>query len=298
VLFSISYVFNQARHIWDLTNVNQFYQAAPGQAPTIPFPDFRVNQSVPPSQTSPTYIEWLDSGGNSNYNGLQMSVEKRLSNNINFVSSFTWSKALSQDSDFEAGLHGIQDRYQRNLEWGYWDNDTPLRFVNSFTYLLPVGKGQRYANTGAAGKILGNWKLNGIVTYASGQPIVIGIPYDSSELGSSRPDCVAAPGGFQKTINSWLNPAAYAMPSLYYWGDCSPTPGPRAPGISTWDTSIFREFPITESKRVEFRAEFFNTWNTPQFGSPSATILQPSFGQISSLALAPRQTQFALKFYF
>jgi hypothetical protein len=61
---------------------------------------------------------------------------------------------------------------------------------------------------------------------------------------------------------------------------------------------MFREFPITESKRVEFRAEFFNTFDTPQFGSPSATTLQASSGQISSLALAPRQTQFALKFYF
>jgi hypothetical protein len=296
---SIYYVFNQARHIWDLSNVNESHLFTPGQPPVIPFPDFRQNQAVPPSETYPTYIEYLDSGENANYNGLQISVEKRMSRNLSFRSQVTWSKALSQNGDFEAGVRGVQNRYQRNDEWGYWDNDTPLRFVTSFTYFLPVGTGQRYASSGAVGKILGKWQWNGIVTYAGGQPLNIGIPYDTSGTGAgNRPNCVPTSGGFTQTIQQWLNPAAYAMPAQYYFGNCSPTPGPRAPGISTWDMSLFRVIPIRENMRAEFRAEFFNTWNTPQFGSPSSTILTPSFGQISSLALPPREIQFALKFYF
>lgn len=299
LMFELNYVFNQARHLWTLSNVNQSALVHPGDPPVMPFPDFRQNLSVPPSQTFPTYIEWLDSGSNSNYNGLQFTIEKRMSHGLSFLTSYTWSKALSQVGDFEAGLRGIQDRYHRNLEWGLWDNDTPQRLVNSFTYQLPVGEGQKYAITGIPGKLLGNWQLNGIVTYASGQPLTIGIPFDTSGTGAgNRPNCLATPGGFQPTINLWVNPAAFSMPATYFFGNCSSTPGPRAPGISTWDMSLFKEIHISESKYFQFRAEFFNAFNTPQFGSPNTTINQPAFGQISSLLLAPRQIQFALKFYF
>ncbi|HUY13411.1 MAG TPA: TonB-dependent receptor [Terriglobia bacterium] len=299
LMFELNYVFNQARHLWALSNVNQSNLIHPGQPPVIPFPNFRQNLSLPPSQTFPTYIEWLDSGSNSNYNGLQFTIEKRMSRGLSFLTSYTWSKAMSQVSDFEAGLRGIQDRYHRNLEWGLWDNDTPQRLVNSLTYMLPFGAGEKYATSGTVGRILGHWQLNGIVTYSSGQPLAIGIPFDTSGTGAgNRPNCLATSGGFSPTINQWLNPAAYAMPATYFFGNCSPTPGPRAPGISTWDTSLFRNIQISETKYFQFRAEFFNTFNTPQFGSPNTTINQPSFGQISSLLLPPRQIQFALKFYF
>lgn len=293
-MLGITYVGSVSRHLWDLTNVDQSDLITYGQPPVIPFPNFRQNRSVPPSETSPTFIEWLDSGSNADYNALQANLQKRLSHGLSFNIGYTWSKAMSQVGDFEAGLRGTQDRYRRNLDWGLWDNDTPQRLVASFIYAIPGITTQSFV-----GKVLRHWQFNGIVTYASGQPLTIGIPYDTSGTGNgSRPNCVVPSLGFTQTINDWVNRSAYQMPAQYYFGDCSPTPGPRAPGISTWDMSLFKDIPVTESKHFEFRVETFNLWNKPQFGSPDTNIGDSSFGQISSLALNPRQIQFALKFYF
>jgi hypothetical protein len=288
-LLETNYAGNQGRHLWNLTGLNQGNLVTPGSPPVVRFPLFMQG-------TLPTYIEYLDSNANSKYNALQVTLDKTMSSGLAIHLAYTFSKALSQTSDFEAGLFGIQDRY--HLQYGYWDNDTPHRFVGSFTYELPAGKGHQLNPSGITGAILGNWQLNAIATYASGQPITFGTPFNSSETGGGQyPNCVATPH-IHQTIDHWLDPNAYSQPAEFNFGNCSPTPGPRAPGISTWDMSLFKSFSITETKVVQFRAEAFNIWNTPQFGRPNSTIDTPTFGQISSLASPPRQVQFALKFYF
>src|SRR5207249_9107502 len=177
--------------------------------------------------------------------------------------AYTWSKSLATASDFLGGIHGIQDRYNRKAERGFSDTDTPQRLVTSFSYELPVGRGRGFANSGIVGKLLERWQVNGIVTYQNGQPIGIGIPFDTSGTGNgSRPNCIAPPA-IHQTIDHWLDPNAYAIPEQFFFGNCDPTPGPRTPGLSTWDTSLFKQISVTETKRFEFRAEFFNTWNTP-----------------------------------
>jgi len=105
-------------------------------------------------------------------------------------------------SDFEAGLRGVQDRYHRNREWGYWDNDTPHRLVVSGTYELPAGKNHSFANSGAMEKVLGDWQLNAIATFASGQPLSIGITQDNSGTQSgNRPNCTTpAPGSIAPSL--------------------------------------------------------------------------------------------------
>ena len=290
-----NYVFNQGRHLWSLSNENQGYLNDPGSPPIIPFPQFVQG-------TTPTYVEWLDSDLSSSYNGLQISVDKRMANNFAFHVAYTWSKALSQGSDFEAGLRPIQNRYNLNKEWGLWDNDTPQRFIASTTYGLPIGKGHNLNPSGFAGKLADDWQVNGIVNYSDGQPITISSSSDLSgtNFGNGSPtraNCIATPH-INQTIGHWLDPNAYSAPLPYYFGTCGPTPGPRNPGVSTWDTSLFKNLPITETMFFQFRAEAFNLWNKPQFGVPNSTVGTPAFGQISSLATNPRQLQFALKFIF
>ncbi|MGI8959209.1 MAG: carboxypeptidase regulatory-like domain-containing protein [Bryobacteraceae bacterium] len=288
-LVEANYAGNRGRHLWNLTNLNQGNLVTPGSPPVFPFPLFMQG-------TLPTNVEFLDSNANSTYNALQLTLDKNMSRGLTFHLAYTFSKALSQTSDFEAGLFGIQDRY--HLRYGYWDNDTPHRFVGSFTYELPVGKGRQFNPSGIVGGVLGDWQLNAIATYASGQPITIGTPFNSSETGGGQfANCIAT-AHIHQTIDHWLDPNAYSQPAQFTFGNCSPTPGPRAPGISNWDMSLFKMFPITETKVIQFRAEAFNIWNTPQFGSPNSIINTPSFGQISSLSSPPRQIQFALKFYF
>ena len=299
------YVMNRGRHIWDLVNENQPRLVTPGQPPVLAFPGFVQTSG------SPTFIEWLTSFGNSTYNALQISADRRFSRGMGLHVAYTWSKALAQDSDFEAGLRGVQDRYNPKAEWGYWDNDTPHRLVVSGTYQLPAGKGHRVASSGVMEKVLGGWQLNEIATFASGQPVRIGISRDNSGTGNgNRPNCVATTPGFHGSLNDWVNPSGYTAPAQFTFGNCSPTPGPRSPGISLVDTSLFKNFEFSESKYLQFRVEAFNFINKPQFGPPSnltwdttnpgtAGAPVPGFGAITStVPNLQRQIQFALKFYF
>jgi hypothetical protein len=300
-----NYVLNRGRHLWDLENRNQPDLVTPGLPPVLAFPNFVQTSG------SPTYIEWLTSQGNSTYNALQISADSRFSHGMGLHVAYTWSKALSQVSDFEAGLRGIQNRYNRNAEWGYWDNDTPNRLVVSGTYQLPIGKGHRLASSGVTERVVGDWQLNTIMTFASGQPVTIGISQDNSATGTgNRPDCTTPASGFHRSLSDWVNPSGFAAPALYTYGDCSPTPGPRAPGISLVDVSLFKNFNFSESKYLQFRMEMFNFINKPQFGPPSNLSWDTSqpgttgapvsgFGAITStVPNLQRQIQFALKFYF
>jgi hypothetical protein len=159
--------------------------------------------------------------------------------------------------------------------------------------------------------IAGDWQFNTITTFASGQPITVGITQDNSGTGSgNRPNCTTPATGFQRSINGWVNPSGFTAPAQYTFGNCSPTPGARAPGISLVDTSLFKNFNISESKYFEFRVEAFNVINKPQFGRPSNLTWDtsqpdttgspvPGFGSITStVPNLQRQIQLALKFYF
>jgi hypothetical protein len=183
--------------------------------------------------------------------------------------------------------------------------------VFSGTYELPAGKNHSFANSGALEKVLGDWQLNTILTFASGQPLSIGISQDNSGTQSgNRPNCTTQASGFHKSVADWVNPSGYSAPAQFFFGNCSPTPGPRSPGISLVDASLFKNLPLTETKFLQFRVEAFNAINKPQFGTPSNLSWNTSnpgtpgapvsgFGAITStVPFTFRQIQFALKFYF
>jgi hypothetical protein len=158
------------------------------------------------------------------------------------------------------------------------------------------------SSTGPAARILGNWQVNGILTFASGQPLAIVAPFDTSQTNSLGPlaNCIGPTNGGPKTVNEWFNTAAYAVPALYTFGNCSPTPGPRTAGIANIDASLFKDIRVTERFRAQFRVESFNFFNHRQLLAPSTTAGSSTFGQISSLNVntPPRHLQFGVKFIF
>ena len=187
--------------------------------------------------------------------------------------------------------------------WGPSDYDVPLQLVLSYVYDLPFGKGKSFLNKpGVLAKVLGNWQTTGIVRFSEGTPFSISAPYDVANVGGGNQRASLAPGqkllpnGFQQGPSLWFNPAAVTI-IPYTWGDLSRNIL-HGPGINNWDLSLLKSVPIKEASRLEFRTEFFNAFNRPQFGQPDATATSPTLGQIFGTKLPNRQIQFSLKFLF
>ncbi|HTV56905.1 MAG TPA: hypothetical protein VMI06_18580, partial [Terriglobia bacterium] len=249
---------------------------------------------------------------NSDYNALQSSLQKRFSHGMQFLASYTYSKTLDDSSSFDitgsspqdsAGENDLaQDPFDLEAEYGRSLFDTRHRFVLSYVWQMPfwsqAHNWYEYA--------LGNWQANGIFTASTGTPFTV---YDSSDpslqgqspeisgLYGDRPNLVGNPNDGPKTPEDWFNLKAFqrvTQPGAFGSAGRNIV---QAPGIAEWDFSLFKNFRLTESKTLQFRAETFNILNRPNFGIPANDINSPSFGQIQSAA-APRLIQLALKFLF
>jgi hypothetical protein len=303
---------NSAHRLWRLGNLNQLRIETPGQPGILPFPDFRGDRSVPAAPgASPTTIEWLDSIGNSNYNAMQLKVERRFADGFGMLLSYTWSKAIADCQEMlstsgdERGFGrsvAPQDYWNLKAERALYLNDTPRRLVFSWIWDLPYGRGKVIPSSGGVlGFLLGDWQLNGIATFADGQPLGIISPIDTSRSGGlhiSRADILHSDNLSNRTVEKYLDTTAYALPAAYFFGNSSPTSGVRVPGLNNWDLSLFKNFIVNEDVYFQFRTEFFNAFNRPSFQGPNPRLTDPTFGQIRRSQGDPRQIQFALKIYF
>jgi hypothetical protein len=189
-----------------------------------------------------------------------------------------------------------------DADYGPLNFDVPHRFVASFVYELPVGRGRQFQTSGVLGAILNNWNLNGIFTAESGLPFSIGAS-DQSSTGpghTSRADCIGdpLPDGFDRSRDSWFDTSAFAEPADFTFGNCGINTM-RGPGRKSMNMSLFKVVPIGGDRRVEFRIETFNTFNWVQWGNPGSSVSNPgTFGRITGTVHQPRELQLALKFYF
>ena len=148
-----------------------------------------------------------------------------------------------------------------------------------------------------ADKLLSGWQLAGISSFGGGEPY--SVTFTSTTLGwpSGRADIVGDPKVDDPNTGRWFNPAAFKVPAPFTYGN-SARNMLWGPGFFTWDAGIFKNTPITEKTRLEFRAEFFNILNHPNFGVPASNISVPAtVGRISS-ASDPRDIQFGLRLVF
>jgi hypothetical protein len=256
---------------------------------------------------------------NSNYNALEASLKQRFSHGLAFLASYTYSKAIDDASSFNmtgsaakpvAGENDLaQNPFNLAAERGPSLFDARHRFVFSYQWSLPF-----FHQSGSlTHTLLGDWRLNGIVTAMSGTPFTVFDSTDVSDQGgapeitgfsANRPNLVSGqnPNAGPKTTAAWLDAAAFAqvIPNpnspVQQFGDAGRNIG-VGPRFSDWDFSVFKNFRVTESKNIQFRAEFFNFLNHPNFRLPDSDISSPTFNTIQA-ALPPRVIQLALKFLF
>ncbi len=254
-------------------------------------------------KTPPRYDR---SWGRSNYHAFQFSLDKKFSRGLAYLVSYTWSKAIDIGSSGRYGAEGqaIQDQYHFNNDRSQSPFDLTHVLSINWVYELPVGPGRRFGPSNRIlSHIVGQWQLNGISTLQSGTPFTLFVSGDLANIGDFsnnylRPNYI----GGNATLSSptpakWFNTSAFAVPSPFTFGNFGRY-RLRGDGTVNFDLSIFRQFPIREQKRLEFRAELFNAFNTPVFSAPDRNILSGTFGRVFSTANQARQIQLALKFIF
>ncbi|HXN53581.1 MAG TPA: TonB-dependent receptor [Candidatus Acidoferrum sp.] len=326
------YVTSLARHLESFPGTNNVSQILPASANADnfkPFKDFGRGSSYAATE------------GSSAYHGLQVKLEKQFAAGLNFLGTYTWSKVRSDAGDLLNGgsLRGYRapsvPGFGIQGDYGLAAFDIRHVFHFSGSYELPFGKGKKYMSNvgGAANKLVGGWSTVWSATLQGGQPITIPCPTATT----SGTNCGALftgkdPYAGPHNVNQFLNPAAFAQPCVLGAGGV-PTPNSppgcvaatglnalggmtqvEGPGFHRLDFSLFKDIPLTERFRLQFRTEMFNVFNHPNFNAPgfggngvvaisgSLDFVNPTnFGRIGSTRDAPydpRQIQFALKLYY
>ncbi len=301
-LLSAAYVGNTAQHLSNLEVPNQ---ARPGAGPIASrrrWPDTGV-------------LYWQNYNGMANYNGLQLKAQRNFANGLMFMAGYTWSKTIDDSGGTFVGEGGrgfvFQDGENRHSDRGLAAQDIRHRFVLSYVYELPFGRGRRFLNHGGVTDLaLGGWQMNGVTSFQTGSPLTITQQCNraNTDSGNMRPDVVGnwkLPSGRSsgELVSRFFNTGAF-------YNYCPADQGPFnfgnagrniviGPGMNNWDFGLYKEFRLPgEDTRLQFRSEFFNLFNHPIFGQPGSTAGTPQFGTITYLAVDPREIQFALRLSF
>jgi carboxypeptidase family protein/TonB-dependent receptor-like protein len=266
-------------------------------------------------------ISDIDSPASSWYHGLEASVNKRLRNGLQFLASYTFSRAYTDaaTNTLAGGGNVAGDNNTRRANYGLADFNRAHRFVLSYLYQFPTPRFNAVVNG-----LLGGWTLAGVTTFQSGLPLtltgtnannVFGITNDRAQLaaGCSHSD-LATPGSVNDKLNNYFSKGCVARNAAgtAVWpiiGDDGRATafGNSGVGIAfgpdqrNFDIAIIKRTSISrlrENANIEFRAEFFNAFNTTQFSNPSTNVSSAAFGTITTTSVNPRVIQFGLKVNF
>ncbi len=243
-----------------------------------------------------TDISFTNSMGRSNYHAMTAKLDKRFSDGVQFLMSYTWGHALTDVGSPLSDGPGNRDVHI-SREYASASFDVRHRWVLSGLWELPFLRN----NNSVAGKILGGWQLNGIATLQTGQYMSISTNQQVCSCpGTARPDPVSGkdPNAGPRTPEQWFDTSAFMAPAPGTFGQLGNFSN-ITPGIANLDLSLFKDFKINERMKVQFRAESFNFTNTPQFARPNGTHGNSNFGLITATnAGTNRQSQLALRFMF
>ncbi|MBI3894956.1 MAG: TonB-dependent receptor [Acidobacteria bacterium] len=257
--------------------------------------------------------------GDSSYNALQLRLEKRFSQGLNFSSSHTWSKNITnvgiglkgaEGGSFGGGFTIGNIWNYKNDSRGRADQDTPHNFTFNAGYDIPVGQGKHFGtNMGnIANAILGGWQINGVFTKRAGLPKDIGgAGYSTSQYCrcSIRPNL--KPGGNNNPVigdlDHWFDETQFLPVAAGYYGNVGKNTL-TGPGLTKVDFSVFKRFAVGEGRNLQFRTEFFNLPNHANFAAPGASVFDTDGqyvanpGRVTRTVGTSRQVQLALKFEF
>jgi carboxypeptidase family protein len=305
-LFTLAYAGSHGLKLYTFLNGNE---AMPSPDPTA---DVASRRPIP-SIDAP--IQWFRSGGKSNYNALEASIERSASSGLALLAAYTYAHGLDNASAANLGSQNggdFRDFRHPELEYGNSDTDVRQRLTFSALYPIPVGRGQKLL--AAANRwedaAIGHWQVGGIMTLSTGNWFTAtdainfaNVPDGGGNVGSSqRPDYAGNPNSKPCVPGTAFNTCAFTDPSLGSFGSVNRNTI-LGPGTENLDFSLFKRFNITENSNIEFRSEFFNLFNhyNPLFAPAAASATvgatvrdTPGFGYVTA-AQPPRQIQLSLK---
>jgi hypothetical protein len=295
------YVGSEGHHLFDRYEVN-LINPATGTRPLSNFSQFGYKAN----------------DANDNFNALQVSLKRRLTNGLLWQTQYMWSHGITDASIGAGESVSFQNMSCRACDRSSSPYDVRHTVTSNAIYQLPFGPGRRFLNQRTLmSSIFGGWELSGIETARTGQPIDITLTRPTSALpdgnnANQRPNLVPGVPLYpaNQTIDNWLNPAAFAIPAPGTWGNLGRYAA-RGPGVFELDSALQKKFLLTERVGLNFRAEVFNLFNRAIYANPSSNLgsdpLSPpaSFGRITSLLNTgavgtgtPREFQFAVRLDF
>jgi outer membrane receptor protein involved in Fe transport len=314
-----AYVGQKATH---LVVPREGNQPLPGTGPVSTWAPLQTRRPLYAFIPLVTTIAVTDSPATMDYHGLQTTARKRLSNGLDFVASYTFSKTLTDNRGFYGGGGFIagegaywQSGYNRKSERGRAFFDAQNNFTLGGTWDVPVGKGRKFGGgmSKAADLIVGGWNTSFLVMAHSGFPVtILGVDGTNQAVrGNVRANHYRALTYQNQSIDNWFGTGnsfcaagvddgkcAYGNAALGQFGNTA-IGTEQAPSFFDFDSSIGKRFKFAEKKSLDFRVEFFNLFNHASFGPPGRTLATPStFGVITTQTTPSRNIQFGLKLMF
>src|SRR6266550_5775924 len=282
-VFDIAYVGNHGLHLQATNDFNDPSPAAGAVQGRRPFQPWGA-------------ITFQSQDLGTTYQALQAKLERRVTDGITGLISYTWSKFMQSNKSTALGGN---IGYERT----YSAFNTPQDLAMSGSYQLPVGRGRKYmANSSHfVDAVIGGWQLQTIIVLRSGTPYtpIVSTDRANTGVGSQRPNINPAGGSptFHKSLSSWFDKTTYVVAPQFTYGQVKAFTL-QSDKFRQYDASIFKNFALPGESVLSFRVEFFNLPNTTSFNAPSATIDASTCCTVTSTSISSRDIQLALKYNF
>ena len=315
MILSVGYVGSQGRHLERAFGLNE---ATPGACAAEPaciattssreLQGFNFPQNFKYDPTVFGGVGQQATDGNSHYNSLQVSLNKRVSHGLDFLISYTYAHAQDDGSSFENSSFGTRGTnvFINALNWGDSAFDARHRLVASYDYLLPMPR--RLTSNGILSRVFNGWRISGNSTVQTGFPINIasshfysgtcwafefyGCPDNANQVG---PITITDPRASSK--HTYFSKASFTTPTPGTFGNVGRNSF-HGPGLNFTNLGLYKDIQVREQMRMELRLESFNTFNHVNFNSPTSNINSSNFGNVLADSTGPRTVQLAAKFYF